>query len=111
MFVGGFAAIEVLVLCRSSDRALERKWHMFRAGLAAAAYYLALPPVHESLSGTAMLLAVSAGPVPRARIRVKLRRPKSRKNKRVVQPRDRRTRFGELVQIDSLPPRRRGAAR
>ena len=56
-------------------------------------------------------IAVSTETVRRAQIRLKLHRPKSRKDKRVFQLRERRARFGELVQIDSLPPRRRGAAR
>jgi hypothetical protein len=43
-------------------------------------------------------------------IGLKLSRPKSRRAKRVFQLRERRSRFGGLIQIDSLPPRRRGAA-
>ncbi len=61
MFVWGFAAIEVLVLCRSSDRMLERKWHMLATGAAAAVAYLLLPLVSGSVIGTAVLLAISVG--------------------------------------------------
>ena len=48
-------------------------------------------------------IAVSAETVRRAQIRLKLHRPKSRKDKRVFQLRERRARFGELVQIDGSP--------
>ena len=43
-------------------------------------------------------------------ISLKLWRPKSRRAKRVFQLRERRSRFGGLIQIDSLPPRRRGGS-
>jgi hypothetical protein len=52
-------------------------------------------------------VTVSAETVRRAQIRLKLWRPKTRKQKRVHQLRERRSRFGELIQIDSLPLRRR----
>jgi sugar phosphate permease len=61
MFIWGFVAIMVIVLCRSSDRALERKWHMLGAGLTACVCYLALPLLAGNLIGTAMLLALSVG--------------------------------------------------
>ena len=48
-------------------------------------------------------IAVSAETVRRAQIRLKLHRPKRRKDKRVFQLRERRSRFGELVQIDGSP--------
>ena len=48
-------------------------------------------------------IAVSAETARRAQIRLKLHRPKSRKDKRVFQLRERRSRFGELVQIDGSP--------
>lgn len=48
-------------------------------------------------------IKVSAETVRRAQIRLKLWRPKSRKQKRLHQLRDRRPRFGELIQIDGSP--------
>ncbi len=46
---------------------------------------------------------VSAETVRRAQIRLGLWRPKRRKQKRVFQLRERRSRFGELIQIDGSP--------
>jgi hypothetical protein len=48
-------------------------------------------------------ITVSAETVRRAQIRLKLWRPKSRKQKRLHPLRDRRSRFGELIQIDGSP--------
>jgi hypothetical protein len=48
-------------------------------------------------------VTVSAETVRRAQIRLKLWRPKTRKQKRVHQLRERRPRFGELIQIDGSP--------
>jgi transposase len=48
-------------------------------------------------------IVVSRETVRRIQIRLKLHRPKKRREKRVFQLRDRRPRFGELVQIDGSP--------
>jgi transposase len=54
---------------------------------------------------------VSAETVRRIQIGLGLWRPNTRRARRVFQLRERRPRFGELVQIDCLPPRKRGAVR
>jgi transposase len=56
-------------------------------------------------------IAVSTETVRQMQIAMGLWRPKKRRHKRVFQLRERRPRFGELIQIDCLPLRRRGAAR
>ncbi len=48
-------------------------------------------------------IKVSAAAVRRTRIRLGLWRPKSRRRKRLRQLRERRPRFGELIQIDGNP--------
>ena len=48
-------------------------------------------------------IVVSREMVRRIQTRLKLHRPKKRGEKRVFQLRDRRPRFGELVQIDGSP--------
>ena len=48
-------------------------------------------------------IVVSRETVRRIQTRLKLHRPKKRREKRVFQLRDRRSRFGELVQIDGSP--------
>ena len=48
-------------------------------------------------------IAVSRESVRRIQTRLKPHRPKKRREKRVFQLRDRRSRFGELVQIDGSP--------
>jgi transposase len=56
-------------------------------------------------------IKVSVEMVRRIQIGLRLWRPKPRRARRVFQLRERRPRFGELIQIDCLPLRRRGAAR
>ncbi|NCC21339.1 MAG: hypothetical protein EOM26_02625 [Alphaproteobacteria bacterium] len=48
-------------------------------------------------------LKVSRETVRQTQVRLGLHKPKSRRSKRVLQSRERRPRFGELIQIDGNP--------
>jgi transposase len=56
-------------------------------------------------------IEVSRETIRQLQVGLGLWKPKSRRVRRVFQLRERRARFGELIQIDCLPLRRRGAAR
>jgi MFS family permease len=53
-----FGSIVVLLVCRNSDRVGERRWHLLVTGLISVAAYYALPLAHDSVLGTAILIAV-----------------------------------------------------
>jgi MFS family permease len=55
-----FAAIFTVLVCRHSDRVLERKWHIMITGALATVAYLCLPLTAGSLWATAVLVALAA---------------------------------------------------
>jgi hypothetical protein len=80
-------------------RAFTRSWsNIFSASITDFGATLAAEKLLEREG-----IAVSAETVRRAQIRLGLWRPKQRRLKRVFQLRERRPRFGELIQIDGSP--------
>jgi MFS family permease len=54
-----FVGVFVLLVCRNSDRMLERKWHLLVTGLMASGCYLLLPLAAGNLWATAVLVTLS----------------------------------------------------
>ena len=59
MVAWAVVGVFVLLVCRNSDRMLERKWHLLATGLMASGCYLLLPLAAGNLWATAALVTLS----------------------------------------------------